>query len=109
MNRSTILLLGIAAVIGSTLLWHGPLGAGDRLAARTEVKARQILDRYELPMIQAHMQRGPLARRLILSGPADDFQRGELVRILDDNDNIPGVLDVRWDPGSLPQEQKVRS
>ena len=31
-------------------------------------------------MIQASMQRGPLARRLILSGPADDFQRSELVR-----------------------------
>jgi hypothetical protein len=44
--------------------------------------------------------------RLILSGPADDFQRGELVQILDD---IPGVVDVQWDPGSLPQEQKVRS
>jgi len=52
-------------------------------------------------MIQAHMQRGPLARRLILSGPADDFQRRELVRILDET---PGVLEVRWDPGSLPQE-----
>ena len=106
MKRASILCLGVAAVVASTLLWHGPLGAGDRLSARAETKARRILDRYELPMIQAHMQRGPLARRLILSGPADDFQRGELVQILDD---IPGVVDVQWDPGSLPQEQKVRS
>ena len=44
-----------------------------------------------------------LARRLILSGPADEFQRQELVRILDD---IPGVLEVRWDAASLPQEPR---
>lgn len=104
MNRRTIFLIGIAAVIAETALWHGPLGAGDRMAARAETIARRTLDYYELPMIQAHMQRDPLARRLILSGPADDFQRQELVRILDD---IPGVLEVRWDPASLPQEQRV--
>ena len=103
MNRPTILLLGIAAALGSTALWHGPLGAGDRFAARAETIARRTLDYYELPMIQAHMQRGPLARRLILSGPADDFQRQELVRILDDS---PGVLEVRWDAASLPQEPR---
>ena len=101
MNRRTILLIGIGASIGFTALWHGPLGAGERLALQTEASARRTLDYYELPMIQAHLQRGPLARRLILSGPADDFQRAELVRILDET---PGVLEVRWDPGSLPQE-----
>ena len=55
-------------------------------------------------MIQAKLQRDPLSRRLILSGPADDFQRSELVRILD---GTPGVLEVRWDPASLPQERRV--
>ena len=101
MTRRTIVLLGIAATVGFTALWHGPLGAGDRLAALSETNARRTLDYYDLPMVQAHMQRGPLSRRLILSGPADEFQRAELVRILDET---PGVLDVRWDPGSLPQE-----
>ena len=101
MNRRTIVLLGIAATVTFTALWHGPLGAGDKLAALSEASARRTLDYYELPMVQAHLQRGPLSRRLILSGPADDFQRAELVRILDET---PGVLEVRWDPGSLPQE-----
>ena len=101
MNRRTILLLGVVATLGFTALWHGPLGAGERLAADSEASARRTLDYYELPMIQAKMQRGPLSRRLVLSGPADDFQRSELVRILDET---PGVLDVRWDPASLPQE-----
>lgn len=101
MSKRITLLLGIAATLGFTALWHGPLGAGEKLAAQSEASARRTLDYYELPMVQAHMQRGPLTRRLILSGPADDFQRAELVRILD---GTPGVLEVRWDPGSLPQE-----
>lgn len=104
MNRSSIVILGVATTLGSTALWHGPLGAGERLAARAETTARRTLDYYDLPMIQARMERGPLSRRLILSGPADDFQRSELVRILDD---VPGVLDVRWDPASLPQEYRT--
>lgn len=101
MNRHTTILLGIAATMGFTALWHGPLGAGEKLAVLSEASARQTLGYYELPMVKAHMQRNPLTRRLILSGPADAFQRSELVRILDET---PGVLDVRWDPGSLPQE-----
>ena len=104
MSRRIILLLGIVAASGFAALWHGPLGAGDRLARQAETSARATLDYYELPMIQVHMQRSPMARRLILSGPADEFQRAELVRILDD---IPGVLEVRWDPASLPQEQRT--
>lgn len=104
MRPQITILVGMAAVTGFAALWHGPLGAGDRLATEAEVIARRTLDYYELPMIQAKMQRDPLARRLILSGPADDFQRAELVRILDE---VPGVLEVRWDPASLPQERKV--
>ena len=101
MNRRTILLLGLAAAMGFAGLWHGPLGAGDRLASHAETSARRTLDYYELPMIQAKLQRSPLSRRLVLSGPADDFQRSELVRILDET---PGIVEVRWDAASLPQE-----
>jgi len=104
MNRRSIILAGIAATVGFAALWHGPLGAGDRLATQSEAIARRTLDYYELPMIQAHLQRGPLTRRLVLSGPADDFQRHELARILDET---PGVLEVRWDPNSLPQEVRT--
>jgi len=104
MSPTRIFLVGIAAVLGSTALWHGPLGAGDRMAQRAELIARRTLDHYELPMIQARLQRQPLTRRLILSGPADDFQRAELVRILDE---IPGVIEVRWDAASLPHEQRT--
>ena len=101
MTRQSIFLIGIASTMVLTALWHGPLGASERVAARAEVIARRTLDYYELPMIQAKLARAPLARTIILSGPADDFQRRELVRVLNE---IPGILAVRWDPGSLPQE-----
>ena len=104
MNRRTILLAGLAANAAFAAVWHGPLGAGERLARQSEASARRTLDHFEFPTVHAHLQRRPLSRRLILSGPADDFQRDQLVRILDET---PGVLDVRWDPASLPQERKV--
>ena len=101
MSGRLILVIGIGAVLGFTALWHGPLGAGEKLAAKVDQAARRQLDRDEMHQVRAEMRRRPLARRLIVSGPADDFQRAEIARRLDD---IPGVLDVRWDPGSLPQE-----
>ena len=103
MNRRTIILIGVAVTIGLTASWHGPLGAGERLAAQAEAAARARLDRDEMFQVQARMQRGPLARRLIVSGPADDFQRAEIRRRLDE---VPGILDVKWDPASLPQERR---
>jgi hypothetical protein len=102
MSRRTIFLIGIAAVLGFTALWHGPLGAGEGLAGQIEANARRQRDHDEMFHVQAHLQRNPLSRRLILSGPADEFQRSELVRRLDE---IPGVLEVRWEPSSLPQER----
>lgn len=105
MKPLTILLMGLVASAAFTAIWHGPLDTGEQFAQRIERQARLRLDRDEMYLVQARMQRSPLSRRLVLSGPADDFQRGELVRRLD---GIPGVLDVRWDPVSLPQEQRAR-
>ena len=104
MNGRIILLIGLAASLGFSALWHGPFGAGEKLAQKVERQARLRLDRDEMYQVQARLQREPLSRRLILSGPADDFQRRELVRRLDET---PGVLEVRWDPASLPQERRT--
>jgi hypothetical protein len=102
-NRRMTFLIGVSSVAGFTALWHGPLGAGERMVRHIESQARQQLDHDEMFQVQARLQRSPLSRRLILSGPADDFQRQELVRRLD---SVPGVLDVQWDAASLPQEAK---
>ena len=102
MRPLTAVLLGVAVTMAASALWHGPLGAAERLTQRIESQARRQLDHDEMFQVQAHLHRTPLSRRLVLSGPADDFQRQELARRLDD---IPGVLDVRWDPASLPQDR----
>ena len=54
MNRTTIFLGGVAATLAFGALWHGPLGAGERLATRAEKIARSTLDYYELPLVAAH-------------------------------------------------------
>jgi hypothetical protein len=92
-NRNLAIALGVVAVLAETALWHGPLGAGDRLAGKIEGTARATLEHYEMPLVTAKLERSPLRRRLLLSGPADDFQHGELVRMMDE---IPGVSGVRW-------------
>lgn len=101
MSRSMILALAVLAVIGLTWLWHGPLGAGDRLARQIQTEARATLDRDEMTQVQARLERGPLTRRLLLSGPADHFQRREIKRRLEE---LPGVGEAAWDPSSLDSE-----
>ena len=97
MKRGRTILLGALATIGVAELYHGPLGAAAGLEANVERRARNLLDYYELPQVTARMDDKPLVRRLILSGPADDFQRRALVEKLGE---LPGVNEVRWDPNS---------
>jgi len=92
-DRRIALGLGIAATLGAAALWHGPAGTADAFAGKVERIARRTLVYYEMGPVNARLERGPLSRRLVLSGPADDFQRGELVRIMN---QVPGVGDVRW-------------
>ena len=101
MNRNAILLLGGVATLAVAEIYHGPLGASQELEQQIERSARAELVRNEMTQVHAELESRPLSRTLILSGPADDFQRGELVRVLGD---IPGVAAVEWDPASLPAE-----
>jgi len=93
--------VGFLATVGAAALWHGPFGGADRFAGRVDRMARESLDYYEMKAVTAHLHRGPLTRRLVLTGPADDFQRGELVRLFS---QVPGVSDATWrnEPGGLP-------
>jgi hypothetical protein len=101
-KRNAILALGVAAVLAETALWHGPLGAADRLTTKIETAARAELQRQEMPGISARVACDPLLRRqVILTGPADDFQQAELVRIID---GLPGVSGVRWASPPKPSD-----
>ena len=84
---------GVAGTLLAALIWSGPAGAADRFIADVERPARYTLVYYEVPQVQAKLQRAPLTRRIVLSGPADDFQRTELVRIMDE---LSGVSGATW-------------
>jgi hypothetical protein len=91
---SIVLALVLAA------LWHGPLGGADRFQARVEGDVRQMLVHYEMTQVSAHLHHDPLSRRVMLSGPADDFQRQGLIDYLT---RIPGVEGATWSSsGGLP-------
>jgi hypothetical protein len=87
------LAAGLAAVVALAWIWHGPMGAGARFAAAAEQQTRQVLVDFEMAPVRAVVERSPLSRTLVLNGPADDFQRAELVRILND---VRGIGSVHW-------------
>ena len=55
-----------------------------------------------IPGVAVRMDRDPLSRTAILSGPANDFQREGIGRLPGLNDRVAGVAGVsavRWDSG----------
>ena len=92
-KRNLALLVGAAAILLAGWVWHGPVGAGQRFTVETERFTRRVLVDFEMAPVKAVVAQNPLKRSLVLSGPADDFQRSELVRILND---VPGIGEVHW-------------
>jgi hypothetical protein len=82
-------------------VWHGPLGGAERFSGRVERDLHATLVYYEMTQVSAHLHDDPLTRRVLLSGAADDFQRSELKRLIE---QIPGVRSASWssDGGGLP-------
>lgn len=93
MSRNRALGLGLAASVLLALAWHGPGGAAARLTRAVETDIAQMLHYYEMDQVSGRLERGPLARRLIFAGPADDFQRTQLVI---EAEHRPGVGEARW-------------
>ena len=94
MGKRTLFLLGVAATLAVGALWHGPLGAGARLAARMEARTQQLLVEWDMTQVRGKVAQGPLRREVLLSGKADDFQRGELKRLVG---MLPGVEAVAFE------------
>ena len=92
-KRNAAFALGVLLSIALAALWHGPLGAADRFAIKVERDVQDTLVYNEIPEVSGHLHHGPLTRRVFLSGPADDFQRSELVRIIG---SVPGVSSATW-------------
>jgi len=93
-RRARAIAVGSVAAVIAAGVWHGPLGAADRFSKAVEQSAARVLADNEAPAgVSARIHHGPLTRQVILSGPSDDFQRGEAARLLD---QIPGVSNAAW-------------
>ena len=92
-RRAAILAGGVALMVAAAALWHGPLGAADRMKGTIERQSREALDHYEMTNVTAHLHRAPLSRRLVLVGRVDDWQSRELVRLFS---QLPGVSRATW-------------
>ena len=100
MKRNPALLLGILATLAATAIWHGPGGAAARFTATAERTMRITLDHYEMPAVAVRLKRAPLTRILRFDGPADPFQRSEILRI---GREVPGVAATAWGNRSAPR------
>lgn len=100
-RRNKVLIVAGLACAATALLWTGPLGGAGRFVAQVNREVHDSLVYNEMTAIHVHLHRGPLTRRLALSGPADDFQRGALAEALS---ALPGVSSASWDDagGGLP-------
>lgn len=87
------IVAGVGFILLAAWIWNGPLGTGSRFASTAERQTRQVLLDFEMAPVRAIVESDPLTRTLVLNGPADDFQRAELVRILND---VQGIGSVHW-------------
>ena len=99
MSPALKFLIGLAAVLLMGWVYHGPLGNGEALVGRLEAQARAAVAASEVPGIEVRLQRDPLARVAILSGPANDFQRegmGQFPGLNDRMRSIEGISRIEW-------------
>ena len=99
MSPGVKFLIGLAAALAAGLISHGPLGRGESFIDALEARAKHRIRTTGLPGIEVRMQRDPLRRRAILSGPADRFQRegqGSYPGINARIENIEGFSDLAW-------------
>lgn len=100
LKRWILVDFALLAAIGASLLWSGPLGGGRQFINRVEGEVNETLAYYEMTQVHARLGRAPLNRQVLLEGPADDFQKSELARIIGD---LPGVSIATWNyQGALP-------
>ena len=102
MPRYARLLTGIAAALLAGWIFHGPLGSGEAFVAGLEARAQAVVREAEIPGVEVRLQRDPLARRALLSGSANDFQRAGTGYFPGLNDRILGLAGmgaVRWADG----------
>jgi hypothetical protein len=75
MSRTVKSLIGLLAAWIALWVYHGPMGGGEAFIGGLERQAREVVAASEVPGIAVSLDRGPLSRSAVLTGPANDFQR----------------------------------
>lgn len=99
MPRTSKFLIGLAAALIVGWIAHGPLGRGEAFVNQLETGAQAAVADAAIPGVTVGMQRSPLARKAVLSGPADQFQRegqGSLPGLNQRVLNVPGISRIEW-------------
>ena len=99
MARMSKFLIGLAASLVVALLVYWPLGMGEAFVDRLDEGAHIMIARADVAGVTVRMQRAPLARKALLSGPANQFQRegmGSLPGINQRVLAVPGMSRVEW-------------
>ena len=96
-RRNQVLGVGLLGSLLLALVWHGPLGGADRFASKVQGGVDKTLAYYEMKTVSGQLHHGPLTRQVMLHGQADEFQKSELVRLIN---QIPGVTGTTWSGNS---------
>ena len=99
MTRMPKFLIGLAASLVVALVAYWPLGMGAAFVDRLEAGANIMIGRAAVPGVTVRMQRAPLARKALLSGPANQFQRDGMGSLPGLNARVlivPGMGSVEW-------------
>ena len=99
MSRISKFLIGLAAALVVAVVAYWPVGMGAAFIDRLEAGANIMLARAEVPGVTVQMQRSPLTRKALLTGPANQFQRegmGSLPGINQRVLAVPGMSRVEW-------------
>jgi hypothetical protein len=95
--------IGLAAALAAGWIHHGPLGGGAQFIDALQAEADARISYAAVPGVSARLERAPLRRTAILSGPADDFQRrgmGSFPGLTERIATVPGVAGARWADGN---------
>jgi len=99
MSKPLKFLLGLTAALLAGWISHGPIGRGAAFVDQLDGALQPLVPGFNVPGVTATMQRDPLARTALLSGPADCFQRrglGSLKGIEGRVLAIPGMSRAEW-------------
>ena len=99
MSNGVKFLIGLALALAAGWVSHGPLERGEAMVAQLDAELQAVVRDVNIAGVFGQMERQPLARKALLSGPANQFQRegqGSLPGLDQRVLAIPGMGGLDW-------------